>query len=162
MIKDFSRVRRWVDTDDVFQGALVRLWRALADVRPASVVDFSRLAALEIRRELIDLSRRYFGPQGVGAKHQSGGGAGDTSPPELPARADSTLDPARLALWSEFHEQVEKLPEPERAVFDLLWYQGLTQKEAAELLGVSVPTIKLRWRSARLELHTRLKGQMPD
>jgi RNA polymerase sigma factor (sigma-70 family) len=161
MIKDFARVRRWVDTDDVFQGALMRLWRALEQVKPASVIDFSRLAALEIRRELLDLARSYYGPHGHGANVQPHNAAGDSRPNQLAAQSDSTLNPARLALWTEFHDQVEKLPDPERQVFDLLWYQGLTQKEAAALLGVSVPTVKLRWQAARLELCRRLKGERP-
>jgi RNA polymerase sigma-70 factor (ECF subfamily) len=56
---------------------------------------------------------------------------------------------------------VEALPEGERAVFDLLWYQGLTQAEAAVVLNVSEPTIRRRWRSARLHLHEALGGEAP-
>jgi DNA-directed RNA polymerase specialized sigma24 family protein len=40
---------------------------------------------------------------------------------------------------------VARLPDKLRAVFDLLWYQGLTQAEAAALLGVAVRTVKSRW-----------------
>ncbi len=32
-------------------------------------LDYFRLAAATIRRELIDLSRRHFGPHGIGANH---------------------------------------------------------------------------------------------
>jgi RNA polymerase sigma factor (sigma-70 family) len=48
------------------------------------------------------------------------------------------------------------LPEEERSVFDLLYYHDLSQAEAAELLGVSVPTIKRRWAAARMRLATYL------
>jgi hypothetical protein len=34
----------------------------------------------------------------------------------------------------------------------ILWYQGLSQEEAAELLGMSSKTIGRRWREARLTL----------
>src|SRR5262245_56452075 len=64
----------------------------------------------------------------------------------------STLDGEKLWRWSEFHEAVARLPDELRAVFDLLWYQGLRQAETAELLRVSVPTVKLRWMKARLQV----------
>jgi hypothetical protein len=37
-------------------------------------------------------------------------------------------------------------------VFNLLWYQGLSQAKAAALAGVAVPTVKLRWTKARLQV----------
>ena len=49
----------------------------------------------------------------------------------------------------------------EREVFDLLWYHGLTQDEAAALIGVSVRTVKSRWRSARLRIAEALGGELP-
>jgi RNA polymerase sigma-70 factor (ECF subfamily) len=158
MLQSYPRVRRWEDTDDVLQNALLRLYRTLKDVPPQSVADFLRLAALNIRRELLDLTRHYFGPQGHGAHHLSHG-PGESAPPEPPGL--SSLDPARLAVWSEFHTQVEQLPDEEKAVFDLLWYQGLSQAEAAEVLGVNERTIKRRWQSARVRLHDALQGEVP-
>ena len=49
-----------------------------------------------------------------------------------------------------------------RAVFDLLWYQGMSQAEAAALLGVAVPTVKLRWMKARLQVQQALDGSPFD
>jgi RNA polymerase sigma factor (sigma-70 family) len=66
-----------------------------------------------------------------------------------------------LAIWTEFHAQVERLPDKEREVFDLLWYQELTQAEAAALLGVDVRTVKYRWQAARVKLHDALRGHLP-
>jgi RNA polymerase sigma-70 factor (ECF subfamily) len=163
MMKDFGRLKRWEDSEAVLQGALLRLWQALADVTPEDVVGFSRLAALQIRRELLDLARHYYGPHGLGANHDSRLGQrpdGSVSP-EAQVPAGSSQDPARLDAWTEFHRQVELLPEPERAVVDLLWYQGLRQEETARLLGVSRATVKLRWQAARLALYGKLKGLMP-
>src|SRR5437764_1134251 len=67
----------------------------------------------------------------------------------------------RLAIWSEFHQRVDALPEEEREVFDLLWYQGLTQPNAAAVLGISEATLKRRWLAARQRLHKALKGSFP-
>jgi RNA polymerase sigma factor (sigma-70 family) len=56
---------------------------------------------------------------------------------------------------------VDALPAEEREVFDLVWFQGLSQPQAAALLGVSEATLKRRWWSARQRLHGALKGLLP-
>ena len=161
MLKGFPRVKRWEDTDDVLHNAVLRLWKALHEITPRSARHFFALAALQIRRELIDLARQYYGPQGMGAKHASSVGGEDSASAPQAGKADSTLEPSRLAIWTEFHERVDTLPEQEREVFDLLWYQGLTQDEAAALLGISEATLKRRWLAARQRLHQMLKGGLP-
>src|SRR3954452_7824325 len=82
MLRDYARLRRWEETGDVLQNAMIRLNRALGEVAPANVRDFFRLAALEIRRELIDLARHYYRPGGPGDRHASvhGGHPSDPSP----------------------------------------------------------------------------------
>jgi RNA polymerase sigma-70 factor (ECF subfamily) len=163
MLRGFGRVRRWEETDDVFHNALLRLWTALEQVRPRSVQEFFGLAALQIRRELIDLGRQYYGPQGAGTHHASHceEDSSTGSPRASLEQPDTTYEPSRLVLWSEFHRLVDDLPGEERDVFDLVWYQGLSQPRAAMLLGISEPTLKRRWWSARQRLHQALKGQLP-
>lgn len=162
MLQGYPGVRRWEQTDDVLQNVTLRLWRALKTIRPESVHGFVRLAALQIRRELIDLARHYEGPEGPG-HHQFSGACPDGvgTAPGAPDSPSDTDDPARLASWSEFHETVESLPATEREVFDLLWYQGLSQREAAALLGITERVARRRWRSARLRLHAMLDGRLP-
>jgi RNA polymerase sigma-70 factor (ECF subfamily) len=157
MLQGFPGVRRWADTDDVLQNALMRLLRALHDVQPRSLREFFGLSAEQIRRELIDLARHYYGPQGLGANHASRA-VGSAQAPE---QVDLTHEPSALAGWCEFHEQVRKLPDAEREVMSLLFYQELPQAEAATLLGVSVRVVQRRWQSALLKLHQVLKGQWP-
>jgi RNA polymerase sigma factor (sigma-70 family) len=164
MLRSWDRVHRWEQTGDVFQNAVMRLYRSLAETRPATAVDFFRLAALNIRRELFDMAKHYYGPRGEGANHATIGwktpANGDDSRVWEPAGAEEA--PENLAAWAEFHAQVEQLPEEERAVFDLLWYQELSQAEAAALLNVSERTVKRRWASARLRLHKILEGTLPE
>src|SRR5438309_5370437 len=71
MLKGFARVKRWELTDDVLQNAMLRLWTALGQVTPRTARDLYTLAALQIRRELIDLARQYYGPRGMGANQAS-------------------------------------------------------------------------------------------
>ena len=73
MLRRYPHVRRWEETDDLLQAALMRLHRGLAVVRPEDVTHFDNLAATQIRRELIDLARSYHGPEGIGANHHTDG-----------------------------------------------------------------------------------------
>ncbi len=41
-------------------------------------------------------------------------------------------------------DAIEELPEDEREAFDLVRIQGMTQVEAAQVLGVSTMTVKRR------------------
>jgi DNA-directed RNA polymerase specialized sigma24 family protein len=58
MLSRFPNVRRWDDTDDVFQNAAMRLHRALGQMSIESPRSVMALAATQIQRELIDLARR--------------------------------------------------------------------------------------------------------
>jgi RNA polymerase sigma factor (sigma-70 family) len=152
MLKKYPGVGRWSDTDDVLQQSLMRLHRALATVKPESVRKFYGLAATQIRRELIDLARSYYGPQGIGTKHDTDGGTAAEHEPE------SYFEPETIQAWTEFHQAIDQLPEAEKEVFSLLWYDGLTQADAARVLGISLATLKRRWVSARLLLQDMLQG----
>src|SRR4051812_19509687 len=122
MLRRHPHVRRWEETDDLLQAALVRLHRGLAQVQPESVRHFDNLAATQIRRELIDLARSYHGPEGVGANHHTDA----TDPGARLARvADEAGKPDSLEAWAAFHEAVDRLPEEEREVVDLLWYDNM-------------------------------------
>jgi RNA polymerase sigma-70 factor (ECF subfamily) len=78
----------------------------------------------------------------------------------VPAQAgsDSGLTPdARRIL-----EAIDRLPEGEREAFDLVRIQGLTQAEAAGVLGVSAATVN-RWLNRSLHLLTEALGEFrPD
>jgi RNA polymerase sigma-70 factor (ECF subfamily) len=160
MLKGFPGVHRWAQTDDVLQNALVRLLRALNDVQPASMREFFALSAEQIRRELLDLARHYYGPLGPGTHHASQAGQSNSAHPPY-EKPDNSHEPSALAAWCEFHRQVRALPEDEREVVNLLFYQELTQAEAAGLLNVTVRTVQRRWQAALLKLHQILKGQGP-
>ncbi len=57
-----------------------------------------------------------------------------------PASSVSGLTPDGLRML----QAIDELPEDEREVFDLVRIQGMTQVEAAEVLGVSAETVKRR------------------
>jgi RNA polymerase sigma-70 factor (ECF subfamily) len=158
MLGDFQRLRRWVETDDVLQNALLRLLAALRSVRPETPRAFFALASLQLRRELIDLARHFYGPEGIGANHDSPAPAGSGGPGRHDP-ADVRQEPASLARWAELHELMDGLPPEEREVIGLLFYQGLSQAEAAEVLNVSLRTVQRRWHDALCRLHRAWNGE---
>jgi RNA polymerase sigma-70 factor (ECF subfamily) len=160
MLRGFPNVKRWADTGDVLQGALLRLLRTLGGVRPATTRDFFNLAAVHIRRELLDLARHYDGPEGLGAHHASPPPGPGTDP--LAAVPDRRDDSGELERWRAFHEAVERLPAAEREVVGLAFYHGWTHARIAEVLGVSDRTVRRHWQSAWLRLNAQLGGRLPD
>jgi RNA polymerase sigma factor (sigma-70 family) len=164
MLRNYPGVRRWEETDDVFQNAVIRLCRALEAIKPESTQHFYNLAALQIRRELIDLAYHHLGPQGHGAKHHTdeAGKAANGEDGTLNGLAAAADEPDSLEEWTAFHEKVETLPDEEQEVCGLLWYDGLTQQEAASVLKVSLRTVKRRWQSARIELAKSFRDSGED
>jgi len=166
MLGQYPGVHRWEQTDDVLQGALMKLHQSLRDVKPESASAFFGLAATQIRRILIDLARHYYGPEGLGANQVTNAppAAGENS--QLRAAhqdpVNETSGPASLAEWTEFHSLIDTLPEDDREVFNLLWYDGLSQAEAAVVLGVSERTLKRRWREAKFKVYDALKHSRLD
>ena len=156
MFHGYPNLRRWEQTDDVFQNAMVRLHRALADLRVESVRHFFNLAALQVRRELLDLGKHHFGPQGIGANHHTDGIPADEFGGSL---HETAIEPNGPSEWRDFHAEMEKLPEDELEIVNLLYYEGLTQEEAARVLGISHRTLKRRWQAVKIKLYEVLNRE---
>jgi RNA polymerase sigma-70 factor (ECF subfamily) len=165
MLASNPRIHRWYDTDDVFQASTMRLRRAVIEAKPATVRAFLKLAAACIRRELIDLARHQYGPEGSARRHESArfaAGAKEDAGVQH-EHAAKGWGPATEARANDLVRILEaSLPNEEREVFDHLYIHGRSQQEAADLLHVSVPTVKRRWRSARLLLAQVLKTESPS
>jgi RNA polymerase sigma-70 factor (ECF subfamily) len=74
-----------------------------------------------------------------------------------PATSDSLLSPDGHRMF----EVIDKLPEDEREAFELVRIQGLTLNEAAEVLGISVSTVKRRVSRSLLLLAKQLDDLRP-
>ncbi len=107
---------------------------------------FFAIAALMMRRVLIEHARR----------RQSAG-----RPPHLPLDAADEVARAEASEALAVDEAVRQLgvrhPRA-RKIVELRFFGGLNESEIAEVLGISVPTVKRRWRFARAWLHRCLAG----
>ena len=164
MLSRFPHVRRWDDTDDVFQNAAMRLHRALGEVRIDSPREVMALAATQIHRELIDLARHHAGPSSFAANHETRPGRPDATDVRGPAGPGdlATAPSDSLDRWGLFHEAIAALPAEDREIFHLVWYMGADQKTIARLLDCSERTVKSRWRRARDAVRRALDDRSPE
>ncbi len=139
-----------VQSDEMLGAVVERLLKALREARPTSVRQFFSLAAQHTRWELNDLARRLDGEPPAGEM------ADDLIP--APGDSDSGLSPDGRRMI----EAIEALPADEREAFDLVRVQGLTQVEAAEVLGVAVKTVKRRLDRGLRLLTERLADLRPE
>jgi RNA polymerase sigma factor (TIGR02999 family) len=110
---------------------------------------FFAVAAQQMRRILIDHARAR-------RAEKRGGGALTLSLADISAVAGS---PAQDVLV--IHEALTKLEALDRRaahVVELRFFGGLREKEAAEVLGISVATLKRDWEFARVWLMTQLQS----
>jgi RNA polymerase sigma-70 factor (ECF subfamily) len=136
---------------DEMLGALVeRLLKALREARPATARQFFALAGQHMRWELNDLARRLDEqPRAMELL--------DELVPTPPV-SDSGLTPAGRRMI----DRIDALPAEEREAFDLVRIQGMTQVEAAEVMGVSPKTVSRRLGRGLRLLTESLRDFDPD
>ncbi len=163
MIRGFPTVRRWDDTADVVQAAALRLHRALGDVELRDPRHLLRLTALQIRRELLDLARKYASPESFAAHHETNAlVTADGLVMQVDRAADRVDDPIDcLESWTRLHDAVAALPDQERELFELVWFMGATQHDIATLTGSSPRTVRRRWEEIKRRLVAALGGDIP-
>jgi RNA polymerase sigma factor (sigma-70 family) len=139
-----------VQADELLGAVAERLLKALREARPRTVRQLFALANQHMRWELNDLARRLDEqPAAVNLR--------DELVPS-PSSSASGLTPDGLRML----RAIDELPEDQREVFDLVRIQGMTQVEAAELLGVSAVTVKRRLSRGLRHLAEQLADLRPE
>ena len=140
------------DVDSVVHETWLRLIQALDRADPPTVEDFFRLAAHKIRQVLLDMAQRQrrIDQRETFLKSESHW-LGPTQ------STHETYDSARLAQWTEFHEKVGRLSEPERSVFEMHYYLGLPQAEIAQIMGLHPRKVSYLWIAATEALADELE-----
>ncbi len=138
-----------LQADELLSSVVERLLKALREVHPANVRQFFALACRHMRWELNDLARR-LDEQPAAVELNDG-----LMP--TPPSSGSCLTPAGQRILAA----IERLPEDEREAFDLVRIQGLSQPEAAQVIGVSVITVKRRLNRGLQMLAATLRDLSP-
>ena len=136
--------------DELLSAVVERLLKALREARPTTTRQFFALACQHIRWELNDMARRL-----------------DERPPVAELRDEMMAAPAEsvsgpTADASRILKAIEDLPESDREAFDLVRIQGMSQAEAAGVLGVSPMTVNRRLHRALQQLAVSLADLYPD
>jgi RNA polymerase sigma-70 factor (ECF subfamily) len=117
--------------------------------------------------QAIDVQRRGKRHRMLSLDKPSGGGAaaGETDSMATLLQ-ESEPGPATQAETAEEREwvrrAVESLPESLRATVALVYYQGLKYREAAEILGIPVGTVKSRLHTALLKMQDIRTGALAE
>ncbi|HEX5230186.1 MAG TPA: sigma-70 family RNA polymerase sigma factor [Bryobacteraceae bacterium] len=131
--------------------AYLRLVRQ-TDVTWQNRAHFFAVAARMMRRILVDHARKH-------AYAKRGGGAMTISLDETVASApERELD---LVALDDALEALAKLDERQSRMVELRFFGGLSIEETSEVLGVSAPTVKREWASARAWLYREISGTPP-
>jgi RNA polymerase sigma-70 factor (ECF subfamily) len=131
------RVASPVDIDDLLQDIFVRMHQSLASLR-----DEERFGGWVYRianSAIVDRARRH-------ARSPHVASAPETEP-DVPAEESESQLQAELGECVALF--VSRLPSPYREAVTLTELEGLTQKEAAEMLGVSLSGLKSRVQRGR-------------
>jgi RNA polymerase sigma-70 factor (ECF subfamily) len=139
-----------LQADELLGAVVERLLKALREARPGTVRQFFALAGQHMRWELNDLARR-LDEQPAAVELREG-----LAP--AAAGSDSGLTPDGRRML----DAIDGLPAGEREAFDLVRIQGMTQGEAAEVLGVSAATVKRRLNRGVQLLAEALADLRPD
>lgn len=136
--------------EEMLDAVVERLLKAMRSVRPRTVRQFFALVNQHMRWELNDVARRLDEQP---AAHE----LREEMVP-APASSGSVLPPQGRRIL----EAIDELPEDEREVIGLVHVQGLTQSDAAEVLGVSVRTVQRRLDRSLLLLANKLDDLRPN
>ena len=138
-----------LEADELLSAVVERLLKAMRTQRPPTVRRFFGLVNQHMRWELNDLCRRL-----------------DEQPAALQINEEAVRAPLSMASsltpgHRRVLEAIDRLPEEEREVFDLVRIQGLTHSEAADVTGVSTKTVQRRLNRAMVLLWKELEHMGP-
>ena len=134
------------DSEDVVQHAFTNVWRAAAGYRRERGPATGWLFAIA-RNGAVDALRSRAAPS-------------RWDPPDLPDEGPGPDERASAAEEAfRIHAAVDRLPDREREVIGLAYFDGLSQSEVATQLGVPLGTVKTRTRRALSHLAHRLAAE---
>jgi RNA polymerase sigma-70 factor (ECF subfamily) len=139
-----------LQTDEMLSAVVERLLKALREARPKDARQFFALASQHMRWELNDMARRL--------DSRARAVQLDEELVSAPYSSDSVLTPNTRRILGA----IDELPEDEREAFDLVRIQGMSQAEAAQVLGVSAMTVNRRLNRSLQLLAVALKDLGPN
>lgn len=110
---------------------------------------FFGVAAMMMRRILVDYAK---------GRNAAKRGSGAIKLPLDEALGVAVQEDFNVVALDEALSRLAEFDERQSRIIDMSYFVGLKYEEIAELLGISVTTVKREWRTARLWLHRELKN----
>jgi RNA polymerase sigma-70 factor (ECF subfamily) len=150
------------ESEDLTQDVFLKVLQALPGFRGQSRLS-TWLYRIATNAALDRLRRPAFQRTGPVASHDPAGEGGTGVDEEDTAMTEETPSAEQKLIREEMRdcimEFVEKLPGNYRTVIVLSELEGLRNSEIAEILGVTLDTVKIRLHRARARLKEELKGR---
>lgn len=152
----FSLILRIVhsqpEAEDVLQEVFLQVWRKASDFDEARGRPFTWLVTLA-RSRAIDRLRALDSRDRTATEAAR----------DVPDRISDASDDAVKSEQSEIvRGALAQLPEEQRRILVLAYFEGLTQSEIAERLTTPLGTVKTRMRSGMIRLRELLGGRVKD
>lgn len=134
--------------EDAAQETFAAVWRSAGSFKPERGSGSAWLFAVA-RHAIIDRARQRVDPV---VEHAAEEASAEPGPEELAEQE-----------WLSFrlHAAIERLPERERQVLELAYWNGFSQSEVASYLDVPIGTVKTRTRAALARLAPMLDEVKP-
>ena len=145
-----------LQSEEMLGAVVERLIKAMRHVRPPTVRQFFALANQHVRWELNDLARR-LDERAVPVELRESLVPAPAEPADPGLSSSTAAGPNTRRIL----EAIEGLPEDEREAFNLVRVQGMTQPEAATVIGCSPKTVKRRLDRGLLLLAAQLGDLRP-
>lgn len=132
--------------EEAVQETFTSVWRSARTYKPERGPGAPWLYAVA-RNAIVDGARSRVDPVAADPRDEASGDAGPLE------RAEQSWTTWRV------HRALEELPETERVVVELAYWNGLSQSEIAERLQIPLGTVKTRTRSGLHRLADLLEGE---
>lgn len=142
-----------LQAEEMLGGVVERMMKALRKVHPKTVREFFALANQHMRWELNEFARRLDREAHAVELHESRVGAVAAT-----GQDSSRISPNAVRMIAA----IDALPEVERETFCLVRIQGMTQADAAEVLGISIKTVQRRLARSLPLLAEQLRDLQPQ
>ncbi len=139
--------------EEVTQDVFTRVWQSAASFDPERSSFTTWLTSITRNRTIDVLRRRRV--RGLT-------GAGEAELNTAITRADERLSPEFHLEALAVREALAQLPETQREVLELAYFQGMTQREIAEYLNIPLGTVKTRMRLGMIKLRELLEASPSD
>lgn len=148
----YNQIRRIVhtheETDDILQNALVKVWRALSNFRAEAKL-FTWLYRIVTNETLSYLSEK---------KRKLTVSIDDENSPATNIIAHETIGPEGDKIYNKLIKAVDSLPEKQRLVFNMKYFDEMKYEDMSEILQTSVGALKASYHFAVKKIEEKLNS----